>query len=148
MSVISYQPWGLLNRLHGDIDRLLDTRPRKYGDGNGRVATSHWVPAVDIREDETRFVIHVDVPGVDPKDIEVHMEDGVLSVKGQRSRESKEEREGYKRMERVRGEFLRRFSLPDTADADAISATCRQGVLEIVIPKQEKLQPKRSEVEG
>ena len=76
------------------------------------------------------------------------MEDGVLTISGQRESETKDEREGYKRVERVRGNFFRRFSLPDTADADGISARSANGVLEIVIPKQAKVMPKRIKVEG
>jgi HSP20 family protein len=148
MSLVRYEPWGLLNQLHGEIDRLFDTRLGRYGEDSSQLATSDWVPAVDIREEADRYVIHADVPGVDPKDIEVHMEDGVLSIKGERQSESKEEREHYKRVERVRGSFFRRFSMPDTANAEAISAKSKDGVLEIVIPKQEKLQPKRIQVEN
>jgi len=76
------------------------------------------------------------------------MEDGILSIRGERKFENEEEREGYKRVERVRGSFYRRFSMPDGADADAISAKCKDGVLEIVIPKQVKVLPKRIEVKG
>jgi len=148
MSMVRYEPWGLLNQLHGEIDRLFDSRMGKYGEENGQLAASDWVPAVDIKEEENRFIIHADVPGVDPADIEVNMEHGVLSIKGERRSETKEEREGYKRVERARGTFFRRFSLPDTVDADAISAKAKDGVLEIVIPKQEKLQPKRIQVES
>ncbi|HFD79368.1 MAG TPA: Hsp20/alpha crystallin family protein [Gammaproteobacteria bacterium] len=149
MSLVRYEPMSLLNQLHGEIDRLFDTRLGRYGDeGNQLAAASDWVPAVDIKEEDDRYVIHADVPGVDPKDIEVSMEDGVLSIKGERQSENKEEREGYKRIERVRGSFFRRFSLPDTADAEAISAKSKDGVLEIVIPKQEKVQPKRIKVES
>jgi len=118
------------------------------GDSDDQLATSDWVPAVDIREEGQRYVIHADVPGVKPEDIEVHMEDGVLTIKGQRYSESKDEREGYKRVERVRGSFFRRFSLPDTADAEAISAKSKDGVLEIIIPKQAKVMPKRIKVES
>ena len=148
MSMVRYEPWGLLNQLHGEIDRLFDSRMGKYSEENGQLAASDWVPAVDIKEEENRFIIHADVPGVDPADIEVNMEHGVLSIKGERRSETKEEREGYKRVERARGTFFRRFSLPDTVDADAISAKAKDGVLEIVIPKQEKLQPKRIQVES
>lgn len=148
MSLVRYEPWGLMNQLHSELDRFFDTRIARPGDTDGQVATSDWVPAVDIREDNERYVIHADVPGVNSSDIEVDMVDGVLSIKGQRKSESEEEREGYKRMERVRGSFYRRFSLPDTVDADGISARVRDGVLEIVIPKQEKLQPRRIQVEG
>jgi HSP20 family protein len=148
MSLVRYEPWGLLNQLHGEIDRLFDSRVPKYGDDRDQLATSDWVPAVDIREEEGRYVIHADVPGVNPDDIEVNMENGVLSIRGERQTESKEEREGYKRVERVRGSFFRRFSLPDTADADGISAKSSEGVLEIVIPKQAKVMPKRIKVES
>ena len=112
------------------------------------MSAADWVPAVDIKEEDTRFVIHADVPGVDPDDIEVRMEDGVLTIKGERQSEDKEEREGYKRIERVRGSFFRRFSLPDTADAEGITAKAKNGVLEIIIPKHEKVQPRRIEVQG
>jgi HSP20 family protein len=103
---------------------------------------------VDIREDKDAYVLHADVPGVDPKDIEVHMENGVLTIRGERKSETKEERENYKRVERVRGTFYRRFTLPDTADADKISAKSVNGVLEVRIPKQETVQPRRISVEG
>jgi len=146
MSLVRYEPWGLLNQLHGEIDRLFDNRLQKYGDDRDQLATSDWVPAVDIREEDSRYVIHADVPGVKPEDIEVQMEDGVLSVRGHRESETAEQREDYRRVERVRGSFFRRFALPDTADADGISAKCKDGVLEIVIPKQVKVQPKRIKV--
>ena len=142
-----YQPWGLLNQLHGEVDNLFNTRPGRYDDAD-QLATSDWIPAVDIREEDDRFIIHADVPGVDPGDIEINMEDGVLSIKGERQSEKTDEREGYKRVERVRGSFIRRFSLPDTANADAISARSKNGVLEVVIPKQEKVLPKRIQVES
>lgn len=148
MSLVRYEPWGLLNQLHGEIDRLFDARVPKYGDDRDQLAASDWVPAVDIREEQDRYVIHADVPGVKPEDIEVNMENGVLSIKGQRHSETTDEREGYKRVERVRGSFFRRFSMPDTADAEAISAKSRDGVLEIVIPKQAKVMPKRIKVEA
>lgn len=148
MTLVRYEPWNMMNQLHSEIDRLFDNRVSRLADQEGQLATSDWVPAVDIKEEADRYIIHADVPGVNPSDIEVDMEDGVLSIKGQRYQESKEEREGYKRMERSRGSFYRRFSLPDTVNAEAVSAKSRDGVLEIVIPKQEKLQPKRIKVES
>ncbi len=148
MSLVRYEPWGLLNQLHGEINRLFDARVPSYGDERDQLATTDWVPAVDIREENERYLIHADVPGVNPEDIEVNMENGVLSIRGQRQSESSEEREGYKRVERVRGSFFRRFSLPDTADGDAISAKCKDGVLEIAIPKQAKVMPRRIKVES
>ena len=148
MSVVRYEPWGLLNQLHGEIDRLFDTRMGRYGEDNGQLATCDWVPAVDIKEEADRYVIYVDVPGVEPKDIEVHMENGVLSIKGERALESKQEQEQYKRVERVRGSFFRRFTMPDTVNAESINAASKNGVLQIVVPKQEQQQPKRIKVES
>lgn len=145
MNMVHYEPWHLLNHLHNEIDQIFSPQRRRGEDSNSLAATD-WTPAVDIKEEPERFVIHADIPGVDPQDIEVNMENGVLTIKGERQAENQEEREGYKRVERVRGSFFRRFSLPDTANADAISAKCQHGVLEIVVPKQEKVQPRRIEV--
>lgn len=148
MNLVRYEPWTLLNQLHSEIDKLFDTRASGLASEGATVAASDWTPAVDIKEEPSRYVIHADVPGVDPKDIEVHMENGILSIKGERKSEKEEEREGYKRVERVRGTFFRRFNLPDIADADGIKATAKDGVLELTIPKQEKLQPRRIQIES
>ena len=148
MSMVRYEPWNLLSQLHNEIDQLFPQQRRRVGEEDASVAASDWTPAVDIKEEPERFVIHADIPGVDPKDIEVHMENGILTIKGQRHSETKDEREGYKRIERMRGSFYRRFSLPDTANADAISAKSQLGVLEVIIPKQQKVQPRRIEVES
>jgi HSP20 family protein len=107
-----------------------------------------WTPAVDIKEEKNAYIIHADIPGVDPKDIEVQMENGVLTVKGERESEKKEEREGYKRIERSKGSFFRSFSLPDSVDGDKISAKSKNGVLEVTIPKTTKNGSKKITVEG
>jgi len=121
-------------------------RSRDDKSGEGAVATAEWAPAVDIKEEVDKFVIHADIPGVKPEDIEVSMEAGVLTVKGEKESEAKTEIEGYKRVERTYGSFYRRFSLPDTTDGDAINAKCKHGVLEITIPKREAVKPKRISV--
>jgi HSP20 family protein len=141
MAIIRYEPWGLLNQLQKELERSRDDKS-----GEGTVATAEWAPAVDIKEEVDKFVIHADIPGVKPEDIEVSMEAGVLTVKGEKESEAKTEKEGYKRVERTYGSFYRRFSLPDTADGDAINAKCKHGVLEIIIPKREAVKPKRISV--
>lgn len=141
MAIIRYEPWGLLNQLQKELSSSRDDRA-----GEGSIATAEWAPAVDIKEEADKFVIHADIPGVKPEDIEVSMEAGVLTVKGEKESETKTEKEGYKRVERTSGSFYRRFSLPDSADGDAINAKCKLGVLEIVIPKREAIKPKRINV--
>jgi len=138
MAIIRYEPWGLLNQLQRELSLSRDEKA-----GEGSIATAEWAPAVDIKEEADKFVIHADIPGVKPEDIEVSMEAGVLTVKGEKKSETKTEKQGYKRVERTSGSFYRRFSLPDSADGDAINAKCKLGVLEIIIPKREAIKPKR-----
>lgn len=150
MSLQYYRPLGLLNQIQRDMNQLLEKHysEDQNDEDSSKVVTSHWSPAVDIREDENQFVLQADLPGVDIKDIDVTMDNGVLTIKGQRENVKKEERNGYHRVERVRGSFYRRFSLPDTADASRIDAKGKNGVLEITIPKLEKAQPKKIEVKS
>ena len=144
MTLVRYEPWSLLSQLRRDMDRAFES----HGEENSNVVTSDWVPAVDIQETEDAFVLHADIPGVDPKDIDVHMENGMLTIKGERESEKKEEEEGYKRVERQWGSFYRRFSLPESANAEKINAKSKNGVLEITIPKQEKVQARKISVES
>ncbi|KPK60447.1 MAG: heat-shock protein Hsp20 [Gammaproteobacteria bacterium SG8_31] len=144
--LVRYDPWSLVNRLQGDLDRLAGQSPR-FLDDDTAGATTDWVPAVDIKEEDARFLIEADVPGVRPDDIEITMENGVLTLRGKRASESRTERDGYRRVERVTGRFFRRFTLPDTADAEAIEAKFNNGVLEVSIPKLPKVQPRRINVQ-
>ena len=141
--LVRHDPWSLVNRLHGDLDRLLQTRTPATADTGDHGTVTDWVPAVDIKEEAERFVIHADVPGVKADDIEITMEDGVLTLRGTRDTEAREEDNGFRRIERVRGQFFRRFTLPDTADAEAIEASFTDGVLAVVIPKLPQVQPRR-----
>jgi HSP20 family protein len=138
MAITRYEPWGILNQLQKELERAYE------GDANeGSVATAEWAPAVDIKEEADRFVLHADIPGVKPEDINVSMENDVLTIHGEKKTEAETEKKGYKRIERTYGSFYRRFTLPDTADAEAISAKSNNGVLEIVIPKRESVKPKK-----
>lgn len=150
MAIVRYEPWNLFDRFREELNNLgVSDMLRESGESdNSNIVTSHWRPAVDIREENNRFVIIADLPGVDPKDIEITMEQGVLTLKGERASDKEESHEGYKRVERVRGTFYRRFSLPDTADAERIEAHGKNGVLEIVLPKHEKVQPRKISVKS
>lgn len=143
MLMTRYEPWSGMRQLREEMSRALG-QVLDGSDDDSNVVTSRWMPAVDIKEEGERFVICADVPGVDPKNIDVTMDNGMLTIKGERKLETKEEGDnGYRRVERLHGSFYRRFSLPDTADADKISAKGKNGVLEVVIPKKETVQPKR-----
>ncbi len=135
MSMIRYEPFGLLTQLQ-----------REFARAEGSTATAEWSPSVDIKEEPDRFVIHADVPGVNPEDIDIHMENGQLTIKGEKKTEATTDEKNYKRIERTYGSFYRRFGLPDSAQADRISARSKHGVLEIVIPKRESVQPRKISV--
>ncbi len=148
MALTRYEPWDLLNQFQKDLNRLYQGQAGEERDAdNSSVVTSGWIPAVDIKEEDKRFVLHADLPGIDPKDIEVTMEKGVLTIKGERVVEKDEEEGGYKRIERARGTFYRRFSLPDSADPEGIKASSKNGVLEVEIPKKEQVQPRKITVQ-
>lgn len=117
-------------------------------EANLREATSAWVPAVDIHELEDRFEILVDLPGVDPADVEMMLEQRMLTISGERRRAhaQEEQRSVQARLERGVGRFLRRFLLPEAADTAQIKASHRYGVLEITVPKQQKAQPRRIKI--
>ena len=137
MNVIRYKPWSLVDQLFNG---------HRAGFGADLNAISAWAPRVDIKEEAERFVIHADVPGVDPRDIEVSVENGVLTISGERKTETREEQDGWSRVERHSGRFHRSFTLPETVDAEGVSAKGEHGTLEISIPKQAKVQPKKIEV--
>ena len=136
-------PMDSFREFRGELDRVFNTNAAGYTD-----TATDWVPAVDIKEAKDAYEVVADVPGVEPKDIDVSLEDGVLTVKGERKSETKDEAEGYSRTERTYGSFYRRFTLPDTADAENISAKTEYGVLKLHIPKKEKALPKKISVEG
>ncbi|MCC5810864.1 MAG: Hsp20/alpha crystallin family protein [Ectothiorhodospiraceae bacterium] len=132
-----------------DFDRFLQERFRPlFSLDDESMSPTDWAPDVDVREEDDRFVVRADLPGVDPEDIEVTLEKNVLTIRGERTEEKKEEREGYHRTERFQGKFLRRFLLPDTGDASDVSARSDKGVLEITIPKSRRPQPTRIEVKS
>lgn len=141
MSIIRHrQPWGMMEQMRREMDRMM-------GEENAASA-SDWVPAVDIREERDGFTIVADLPGIAPSNIEIHAENGMLTIQGERESEKREEKQGYKRIERSCGNFFRRFTLPDTADTDRINAKGENGVLTISIPKREEIQPRKIAVNG
>ncbi len=140
---IYHDPWDSLREFRGEVDRVLNGSTAGYTD-----TASDWVPPIDIKEGEEAYEVSAEVPGVDPKDIDVSLEEGVLTVKGERKAEDQEEGLGYTRTERIYGSFYRRFTLPDTADAENISARTEHGVLKLLVPKKEKALPKKITVQG
>lgn len=143
MKMSRFEPWNLANLLHHDVGRLAAGRHGLSMVGNNEKEVPNWIPPVDIVEEDARFLLRADVPGVKAEDIEIDMEKGVLRISGNRANDQQEDGQSVQRKERTSGRFVRRFSLPDTTDADDISASCSDGILEIVIPKQPEVQARK-----
>jgi HSP20 family protein len=143
MTLIRYQPW------HVGLQRQIE---QIFGDSfatpaaNSESSTA-WVPTVDIHEEQDKFVVRADLPGVEPKDISITAENRVLTLRGQRQFERSENQKGFERLERVEGSFLRRFTLPNNVQDDQIKARHVNGVLEVTIPKTPTPEPRRVSVE-
>lgn len=149
-NIVRYQQqWPGQSMLQDELKQVFD-RFFQAGDDQDEssVVTSQWAPLVDIKEEPERFVIYADLPGIDPQDVEVLMDKGILTIKGERKSESNEQTERYSRIERRYGSFHRRFALPDSADPDGIAASGRNGVLAITIPKRPETKPRRIQVGG
>ncbi|MDE2307653.1 MAG: Hsp20/alpha crystallin family protein [Xanthomonadaceae bacterium] len=136
MNLGRHAVWNAHQVLPEDIRQVIGRFLQPQDSDVADAEAGQWVPRVDIRDEEKRFVILADIPGVDPAQIEVSMDKGILTIKGERDLGDSTENGKFTRTERVRGAFHRRFALPDSADAEGISANGRHGVLEIVIPKK------------
>jgi HSP20 family protein len=138
MSLVHYKPVNLFNQFNDEMNRYMSITRE-----NAANQEHEWTPAVDIREEENRYLITADIPGVNSKDIDITLEEGVLAIKGERKTETEVSEQGYRRRERTYGTFMRQFTLPDTVDSTNISAAASDGVLEVTIPKQAKPEPRR-----
>ena len=144
MSMMIRDPWNLLDQWRKEIDQMMTASETR--DDTTQVVGSDWTPAVDIKEEDGRYVLYADIPGVDPKDIDITLENGVLTIPGERKHESTESGKGYKRLERRHGVFIRRFNLPESVDPEGVSASGDGGVLEVVLPKAAPAQTRKIEV--
>ncbi len=149
MNVTRFQPWSIANSMAGLTQRDLSAfATRQLAHSSADQPVAEWVPAVDIVEEKHRFVLRADVPGVDPANIDVSMDAGVLTVSGDRQAGDITDESRLRRVERSSGRFHRRFTLPKTVDADNITAKSLNGILEVTIPKLAEVQARRIAVEA
>jgi len=144
-SIVTQTPWSLVPRLQDDINRLFGY----VNQSDSSSATATWIPSVDIHEYTDRFELYVDLPGVDPKNVELTLQEGVLTLSGQRNdihTQGNGDAPQYRRTEREVGRFHRRFVLPKTVDGDKVDATGRDGVLTVTVPKEAKALPRRIQI--
>jgi HSP20 family protein len=115
--------------------------------GETELSTRSWAPPVDIYETEDAIVLKAELPGVDPKDVEVRVEDNTLYLKGERKFEKEVKEQNYHRVERSYGSFARSFSLPNSISADKVKAEFKDGLLTLTMPKREEAKPKTIKID-
>jgi HSP20 family protein len=142
MALIRWEPVRELNTIQNEMNRLFNTffdTPAPTGGTNLR----RWIPAMDLLETEDDFVLRADLPGLSENDVNIELEDNVLTISGERKAEHEERKEGYYRVERASGTFSRSLTLPEGVDPEGVSANFERGVLEVRIPKPEQRKPRK-----
>ncbi len=143
MSLVRYSPFADSETFPTGLRVFQDTMNRLFAEPNGRP----WVPPVDIKETENELIFKADIPGLDMKDIDVKMENGTLTLRGERKFEAKKDEGGWHRVERSYGTFERVFTLPDTVNPEGVKADYKDGTLTINLPKKELAKPRQIKVE-
>ncbi len=146
MALVRWEPAREISSLQQEVNRLFGT----FFDSPGgtELAARRWVPAMDLLEEDDRYVLRADLPGLSEKDVNIELDERVLTISGERRSESVERKEGYHRVERASGRFSRSLTLPAGIEADAIEARFENGVLEVRIPKPEQRKPRRVEIKA
>lgn len=138
-----WEPFRELVSMRDDMDRLFETF---FGSGQGDLE-NYWRPAIDIEESNGNLMVRAELPGMTKDDITVSVQDDMLTISGERTRENEKKDKTVHRIERCYGQFRRMIRLPATVDADKVKATYRDGVLHVTLPKPESLKPKNIDVE-
>ena len=139
-------PFQELNELQNRLHTLFGLTALRPGNGEENMAIADWAPVVDIGEDEKEFLIKAELPGLKREEVKVTVEDGVLSISGERKAEKEEKTKKYHRVERSYGSFLRSFTLPEGCDPAKVNAEFKEGVLNVHLAKSPKAQPKAIEI--
>src|SRR5216684_356280 len=147
MSIVRYDPFRDLRTLQDEVNRLFTGNVARSFDDEG-IARGSWSPNVDIYENKDQIVLEAELPGMKREDFDLSVENNVITLRGERHFEKKEETENYHRVERAYGSFTRSFTLPQTVSTESANAEYRNGVLRVTLPKREETKARRIEVTG
>jgi HSP20 family protein len=146
MAIVRWEPFSNLLTAQRDFDRLFKEAFNPFV-SEGDLSTRTWAPPVDIYENENDIVLKAELPGIDPKDVEVKVEDNTLYLKGERKFEKEVKNESYHRVERSYGSFARSFSLPNSISTDKVKAEFKDGLLTLTLPKREEAKPRTVKID-
>jgi HSP20 family protein len=141
MAIVRFEPFRNLAAAQNEFERLFRGALAPVM-GEEEASTRTWAPPVDIYENGDNLVLKAELPGINPDDVEIRVEDNTLYLKGERKFEKEVKEQSYHRVERTYGTFTRTFSLPNSVDADKVSANYKDGVLTLTMPKREEAKPK------
>ena len=145
MNIVTWDPYRELSTLQDRVNRIFGGGlPRRERDEE--MSMGAWVPPVDIVEEKDRILLTAELPGFQEKDIQIQMEGGVLTLRGERRSEAEKEGRTFHRMERSYGQFVRSFTLPNNVDRENIKATFHNGLLEVELPKREEAKPRQIKI--
>jgi HSP20 family protein len=146
MALIRWEPARELNTIQSEMNRLFNTffdNPTAGGASGNGATMRRWIPATDLVETENDFVLKADLPGLTEEDVNIELEDDVLTISGERKSEHEDRKDGYYRIERSYGSFRRSLTLPEGVDPEAVKASFDHGVLEVHVPKPEERKPRK-----
>lgn len=147
MSIMKYDPFRELRGLQDDMNRLFLTNFSRSG-GENDLMRGAWSPQVDIFENKNEIVLEAELPGMKPEDVDISIENNVLTLRGERKFEKKEEGDNFHRVERSYGSFTRSFTLPPTVSSETADAAFENGVLRLTLGKREEAKPRRIEIKS
>src|SRR5713226_3301436 len=147
MSIVRYDPFRDLRTLQEEVNRLFSGNMARAFDGEG-IARGSWSPNVDIYENKDQIVLEAELPGMNREDFDVSVENNIVTLRGERHFEKKDETDNYHRVERAYGSFTRSFTLPNTVSSEGATADYRNGVLRVTLPKREETKARRIEIKS
>jgi HSP20 family protein len=147
MTMIKYDPFRELRSLQDEMNRLFNTGARRSGDGED-IVRGAWSPSVDIFENKDQIVLEAELPGINPEDVNISIENNVLTIHGERKFEKKDEGDNFHRVERSYGSFTRSFTLPPTVASENANAEFENGILRLTLAKREEAKPRRIEIKA
>lgn len=146
MNLIKWDPFRELEDVSSRLNRIFGRPLGRAGQDNEMLATADWMPSVDISETDAAYLIKGEIPGVRKEDVKVTLQDGLLTIQGERKQEKEEKNKKFHRVECSYGNFVRSFRVPDDADESAVKAEFKDGMLNVTLPKSAKAKPKSVDV--
>jgi HSP20 family protein len=146
MNLVTYDPFREMRSLQDEVNRLFSSSVNRGGSND--IMRGAWSPSVDILENKDSIVLEAELPGMSPEDVNISIENNILTIQGERSFENKQNKENYHRVERSYGSFTRSFTLPPTVSSEGVNAEFENGVLRLTLAKREEAKPRRIEIKA